>query len=68
MAYSLKDRVMVGRAIHLLDESFLKIGNHATALRIGKHDSQITRWRYGGLMTVASAKIIIDALGHRRVK
>jgi len=62
------DTVLITRARKLLATSFKKIGNQATALRLGKHDSQVTRWRAGGAMTRTTADLVVDKLGHRRVK
>ncbi len=60
--------IVVARARKLLAASFKKIGNRETAIKIGKYESQVTRWRAGGTMTVMTAERIIEKLGHRRVK
>ncbi len=59
---------IIDRARKLLAASFKKIGNRDTAIKIGKHDSQVTGWRAGKAMTAATAEIIILKLGHRRIK
>ncbi len=60
--------VVVERARKLLAASFNKIGNRETAVLLGKYESQVTKWRAGGAMTLTTAEGIIGKLGHRRVR
>ncbi len=59
---------IIDRARKLLDASFKKIGNRETAIKVGKYESQVTKWRTGGAMTKTTALGVIATLGHRRVK